>query len=76
MDQLLEQSKKALAASISTRRKAKSISQEALALEAEIDRTYISQLERKVANPSLSILCRIANTLDCTVIDLLSEDNP
>lgn len=39
------------------------LSQEALALEAEIDRTYISQLERGVANPSLIILFRISNVL-------------
>lgn len=39
------------------------LSQEALALAAEIDRTYISQLERGVANPSLMILYRISNVL-------------
>lgn len=40
------------------------LSQEALALAAEIDRTYISQLERGVANPSLMILYRISNVLE------------
>lgn len=40
------------------------LSQEALALEAEIDRTYISQLERGVANPSLMILYRISKVLE------------
>lgn len=39
------------------------LSQEALALEAEIDRTYVSQLERGVANPSLKILYRISKVL-------------
>ncbi|MFH1493365.1 MAG: helix-turn-helix transcriptional regulator [Pseudomonadota bacterium] len=39
------------------------LSQEALALAAEVDRTYVSQLERGVANPSLMILHRISNVL-------------
>ena len=39
------------------------LSQEALALAAEVDRTYVSQLERGVANPSLQILFRIAKAL-------------
>jgi transcriptional regulator with XRE-family HTH domain len=40
------------------------ISQEALALAAEVDRTYVSQLERGIANPSLMILCRLAGALN------------
>ena len=39
------------------------LSQEALALAAEVDRTYVSQLERGVANPSLKILYRISKEL-------------
>jgi len=39
------------------------LSQEALALQAEVDRTYVSQLERGVANPSLLILYRISVVL-------------
>lgn len=39
------------------------MSQEALALAAEVDRTYVSQLERGVANPSLVILHRISKVL-------------
>lgn len=73
MPELFEQSKRCLANTISFRRKAKGISQEKLALEANVDRTYVSQLERQVANPSLSILCRLATILECDVIDLLSD---
>lgn len=40
------------------------LSQEALAFAAEVDRTYVSQLERGVANPSILILCRLAAALD------------
>lgn len=39
------------------------LSQEALALLAEVDRTYVSQLERGIANPSLLILHRISVVL-------------
>jgi transcriptional regulator with XRE-family HTH domain len=41
-----------LAAEIKQSRKRLGLSQEALALQAEVDRTYVSQLERGVANPS------------------------
>lgn len=40
------------------------LSQEALALAAGVDRTYVSQLERGVANPSLKILYRISMVLE------------
>lgn len=39
------------------------LSQEALALASDVDRTYVSQLERGVANPSLLILVRLARAL-------------
>ena len=39
------------------------LSQEALALSAEVDRTYVSQLERGVATPSIEILSRLAHAL-------------
>lgn len=40
------------------------LSQEELALEAGVDRTYVSQLERGIANPSLFILCKIARVMN------------
>ncbi|WP_079437170.1 helix-turn-helix domain-containing protein [Zoogloea sp. LCSB751] len=52
-----------LAAEIKQSRKQLGLSQEALALQAEVDRTYVSQLERGVANPSLLILHRISVVL-------------
>lgn len=44
-----------------------------MALEAGIDRTYASQMERGIANPSLSILARLADVLGCDLVDLLQE---
>ena len=52
-------------------RKAKGISQEALALEAEVDRPYVSQVERGVCNPSLRVLHQIAGVLKVPIADLL-----
>ena len=43
------------------------ISQEALAELAELDRTYISLLERGKRNPSLSCVAKLAKALDVTV---------
>jgi transcriptional regulator with XRE-family HTH domain len=44
-------------------RKAAGFSQEGLALEAEVDRTYVSQIERGVCNPSLLVLHKLAMVL-------------
>ena len=44
-------------------RKQANISQEELAFRASIDRTYISQIERGVGNPSLLIIFKIAQAL-------------
>lgn len=52
-----------LANEIKQSRRRLGLSQEALALQAEVDRTYVSQLERGIANPSLLILHRISTVL-------------
>lgn len=72
----LEFIKNTLAHAITTRRKALGISQEKLALEAEVDRTYVSQLEREIANPSLATLCKIAEVLQCDLQTLLTKSDP
>lgn len=75
MSSQLEIVKTHLAYNIAMRRKALGISQEKLALESDVDRTYVSQLERQIANPSLAILCRMAEVLQCDLIALLSKPN-
>ena len=52
------------------------ISQETLALNANVDRTYVSQLERGVSNPSLLILTKIAKELGTTVSELTKSSHP
>jgi transcriptional regulator with XRE-family HTH domain len=58
-----------LGAEVKMLRAERGLTQEALALSAGVDRTYVSQLERGIANPSLAILCRIADAIgvDLTV---------
>lgn len=63
-----------LARNIIARRKSMNMSQEKLALLAGVDRTYVSQLERAIANPSISILCRITEILNCELLYLLADE--
>ena len=54
-------------------RKRMGISQEELAFRAEIDRTYISQMERGVCNPSLLVLSKVAMVLEVSLFSLFEE---
>ena len=62
-----------IANTIKVRRKALGITQEELADMAGIDRTYASQLERAIANPSLTVLCKVANSLGLKLVELLGD---
>ncbi|MDE2428005.1 MAG: helix-turn-helix transcriptional regulator [Burkholderiales bacterium] len=62
-----------LATNVRKLRRARKLSQETLAFDAEIDRTYVSQIERAVINPSLLVLHKVAKALDTTVLNLLSD---
>jgi transcriptional regulator with XRE-family HTH domain len=45
-------------------------SQETLAFEAHVDRTYISTIERGIANPSIETLANICHALNITLAAL------
>lgn len=60
-----------LARNVKSLRKNKGWSQEEFADKTNMDRTYASQIERAIANPSLSVICRIADAFDTKVVDLL-----
>jgi transcriptional regulator with XRE-family HTH domain len=62
---------KNLAANVRAARKAMNISQEELAFRAGIDRTYASQIERAVANPSLGIISALGDVLGQSSDELL-----
>ena len=63
-----------LSQNVKARRKGIGLSQEALALEADVDRTYVSQIERAIGNPSLLTLARLAAVLRMEVPDLLKDE--
>jgi transcriptional regulator with XRE-family HTH domain len=46
------------------------LSQEALAVDAGIDRTYVSRLERGLENPSVAVLEKLAIALEASIPDL------
>jgi len=50
------------------------LSQEALAVDAELETVYVSRIERGVANPTLRVLERIARALNVDGAQLLSVD--
>ena len=68
----LHHARTTLAENVRSARLAAGISQEELAFRAGIDRTYASQIERAIANPSLGITCAVADALGCPLIDLLT----
>jgi len=55
-------------------REAKGLSQEALAFECGLHRTYISGVERGVRNPTVVVLEAIALALEVPAWTLLRED--
>lgn len=65
--------KQALSANIKRLRKEQGLSQEKLALKAEIDRSYTSQVERCLANPSIDAILRISNALEVAPSELLDS---
>jgi transcriptional regulator with XRE-family HTH domain len=62
-----------LAKNVRNLRKEMGLSQEELAFQCEIDRTYISKVERGIANPSLLVLFKIANILKVEIKDLIKR---
>ncbi|XCB29953.1 helix-turn-helix transcriptional regulator [Arcanobacterium hippocoleae] len=72
---------KSLAKTIRKRREELHLSQEQVAYKASIDRSHYQIIEaglanrktRTPANPRLNTLLQIADTLDCSIIDLLKE---
>lgn len=55
---------------IRAKREAKALSQEKLAELADLDRTYISGVERGVRNPSILSAVRISKALKSTLAEL------
>ncbi|NQW67183.1 MAG: helix-turn-helix transcriptional regulator [Burkholderiales bacterium] len=71
----LEEIKQDLALNLRSLRLAKGLAQERLALDAGVDRTVVSKIERAITNPSLEILLRLANHLDTSLSRLLEPSS-
>lgn len=72
MDKAFEQLRNTLGSNVRRLRGERGLSQEQLAFKAGIDRTYVSQIERAVINPSLLVLYRVGKALGASVPELLS----
>lgn len=55
------------------RRKNQKISQEKLAIICDIDRTYMSRIEKGIANPSVKVIYKICRNLGLKISRLLKN---
>lgn len=53
-------------------RVARELSQENLAVDASVDRTYVSRLERGLENPTVALLERLAAALDDDIVEFFA----
>lgn len=60
-----------LGANVKRLREAKGLSQEELAFQADMHRTYVSGIERGKRNPTVTVLERLAKPLEVTAGELL-----
>ena len=67
----LEDVKQDIAKNLKRVRISRNIAQEKLALDAGVDRTFVSKIERGLGNPSLEVLLKLANRLGVSVSELL-----
>jgi len=74
MPRNFDQVRQQLALNIRKLRRSKRLSQEQLALDADVDRTYVSQIERAIGNPSLLVLCKLGLVLNTDISVLLEGD--
>jgi transcriptional regulator with XRE-family HTH domain len=59
-----DQVSRAIGQVIREQRTARGVSQEALALESDVDRTFVSQIERGIRQPTLTTLWKLAHALN------------
>ncbi len=68
----MEDIRKIVGRNVRLARQGLGLSQEALAEKADIDRTYVSGVERGVRNPTVTVVARFAAALDTTPALLLT----
>ena len=65
-----------IARNIRRLRVARALSQEMLAVDAGIDRTYVSRLERGLENPTVTVLEKLARAFSSNIEELLRAPRP
>ena len=73
LEEKIERTRVVLSTNIKRARKANRVSQQALADMCGLHRTYISDLENAKCNPTLSVMMVVANSLNITLKDLLTD---
>ena len=63
----------ALGMAIRSLRKARGISQEELGLRSQVDRAYMSSIERGTQNPGVMTIFRVANGMGISVAEIFAE---
>lgn len=66
-------SRRLIASNIRRLRTAVDLSQEALAVDAGVDRSYMSRLERGTVSVGVDVLEKIADALGCKLAELFQE---
>ena len=74
-EEQFEQLKATLSYNLKKYREQRGLSQERLALESGVDRTVVSRLERRLINPTLQILMKLALCLGITPDLLLQKSD-
>ena len=74
MRQAYDEARQRLSDNLRKARAKVGLSQEALALHAGINRSYVGQIERGTGNPSLLVLVKLAATLQLDVADLIKRE--
>ncbi len=64
-----------LARNLKRIRSQRGVAQERLALDAGVDRTVVSKIEREVGNPGIETLLKLANQLDVSIVELLTPEH-
>lgn len=75
MIRIFDEIQKDLAKNLKTARLNAGLSQEALALAAEVDRTYVSQIERSVGNPSIQVIAKLSAVVGKDICELLGSNS-
>ena len=67
------ESERAFGQALRKRRRAAQLTQEKLGFEAELDRVFISRLERGLKQPTFHTILKLAKALGCSASELVAD---